>query len=166
MKYFAYGSNMSQKRLQKRVRSATKIGRYYLNRHKLCFHKASEDGSAKCDALFTNDSSDIIIGALFEMDESERIYLDRAEGLGKGYDEKYVQVSCDDGTYVNALIYVATSINKSLQPYSWYLNHVIIGAIETGLPENYISGLKQISSIDDPDLSRDLIEQQIYFGVS
>ena len=95
---------MSQKRLQKRVPSATKIGRYYLHRHKLCFHKANEDGSAKCDALFTDDSSDIIIGALFEMDESERTCLDKAEGLGNGYDDKYVQVSCDKGIYTEALI--------------------------------------------------------------
>lgn len=95
---------MSQKRLQKRVPSATKIGRYYLHRYKLCFHKANEDGSAKCDALFTDDSSDIIIGALFEMGESERTCLDKAEGLGNGYDDKYVQVSCDKGIYTEALI--------------------------------------------------------------
>lgn len=157
---------MSQKRLQKRVPSATKIGKYYLDRHKLCFHKASEDGSAKCDALFTDDSSDIIIGALFQMDESERTYLDNVEGLGNGYDDKYVQVSCEKGIYTEALIYVATHIDKNLQPYSWYLNHVIIGAIETGLPDNYVSTLKQISSIDDPDHTRDLFERQIYSEAS
>lgn len=83
MKYFAYGSNMSEKWLQKRVPNAVRIGKYKLAVYQLLFHKASEDGSAKCDAFYTDNSSDIIFGALFEMNETERIFWTRQNGWCK-----------------------------------------------------------------------------------
>ncbi len=64
MKYFAYGSNMSISRLRERVPSAVRLGIFFLEGHRLCFHKASEDGSAKCDAYQTNNPNDEVIGAL------------------------------------------------------------------------------------------------------
>ena len=50
--YFAYGSNMSQRRLQARVPSATFLGIGILLGHALAFHKISKkDGSGKCDIV-------------------------------------------------------------------------------------------------------------------
>lgn len=164
MKYFAYGSNMSEKRLQKRVPSAKRLGKYYLKSHQLRFHKASEDGSAKCDAYCTDNPEDIIIGALFEMNESDRAYLDKVEGLGLGYDEKYVSVISDTAEEVTALIYVATHINNNLKPYTWYLNHVVIGAKETGVPDEYLTSIETTSAIADPLYQRDLMERGIYLA--
>ncbi|WP_440875002.1 gamma-glutamylcyclotransferase family protein [Thalassotalea sp. PLHSN55] len=162
MKYFAYGSNMSTLRLQQRVPSAKKIGRYTLNKHQLRFHKASTDGSAKCDAYFTDNHTDQVIGALFEMDKSDKVFLDKAEGLGFGYDEKMVQVVNDDGEYVNALLYIATNINANLAPYSWYVNHVAIGAKETKLPTEQLNNILSTVSQEDKDLARDERERAIY----
>ena len=164
MKYFAYGSNMSELRLRKRVPSATRIGRFTLDKYQLRFHKKSEDGSAKCDAYYTGNQSDIIIGALYEMDITEKEFLDKAEGLGVGYDELEVQVISDAGESIFALIYVATRVDTSLLPYSWYLNHVIVGAIENEVPVAYLNTLKSVSHKADPEASRDLIERQIYLN--
>lgn len=85
---------MSLPRLRERVPSAELIGVSTLAEHSLRFHKVSKkDGSGKCDALFTKDSNDYIVGALFEISESEKEALDRAEGLGYGYQDKKVVVS-------------------------------------------------------------------------
>ncbi|MEO3988139.1 gamma-glutamylcyclotransferase family protein [Plesiomonas shigelloides] len=162
MKYFAYGSNMSMVRLKKRVPSAERVGMFSLKKHYLAFHKSSKDGSGKCNAYFTGNTKDHIYGALFEIDENEKKALDRAEGLGYGYDEKIVQVEDDGGNTFEAVTYVATSINESLIPYSWYLNHVIVGAQETGVPVSYLEMIKTVATCEDSDKERDKEQREMH----
>lgn len=89
MKYFAYGSNMSLLRLRERVPSAARIGMAALVEYSLRFHKWSrKDKSAKSDAFCTRNSDDRVIGALFEIPHHEKGPLDKAEGLGFGYEQK------------------------------------------------------------------------------
>lgn len=146
LKYFAYGSNMSIARLRGRVPSAVPLGRYALKQHDLRFHKSGSDGSGKCNALYTGNAADVVIGALFEIEADEKPALDAAEGLGQGYNLKRVTVVGVDGAALGALTYIATRIDNSLRPYSWYLNHVLVGAQETALPNEYIE--RKISSIE------------------
>jgi len=162
MKYFAYGSNMSLSRLKARTPSAKRIGRFILEQHELRFHKISKDGSGKCDAFQTKDPHDFVIGALFEIHPDDKINLDRAEGLGAGYEEKQVKIKNDAGNIVEAFTYYATQINQSLQPYSWYLNHVIIGAKETNVPDQYLIKIQSIECIEDMDKNRDAEQQAIH----
>ncbi|EJL6332768.1 gamma-glutamylcyclotransferase [Vibrio cholerae] len=162
MKYFAYGSNMSLTRLKKRVPSAERVGMFSLKKHDLAFHKSSKDGSGKCDAYFTGNLEDNIFGALFEIDENEKKSLDRAEGLGHGYDEKRVQVEDGRGSTFEAVTYVATNIDKSLVPYSWYLNHVVVGAQETGVPVSYLEKIKSVTASEDSNKERDKEQREMY----
>lgn len=163
MKYFAYGSNMSLLRLRARVPSAERVGTFTLFEHALRFHKWSrKDQSAKCDALFSGNPEDFVIGALFEIPRSEKGPLDKAEGLGFGYDEKRVTVTDALGNSVDAFTYCATSTDPSLLPHSWYLNHVIVGAKETGVPANYLDAISATPSQEDPDRERDARERAIY----
>ncbi|WP_082305657.1 MULTISPECIES: gamma-glutamylcyclotransferase [unclassified Pseudoalteromonas] len=85
------------------------------------------------------------------MDDAEKTYLYKAEELGVGYDEQIVQVINEAGESISALIYVAARIDTSLLPYSWYLNHVIIGAIENKVPVAYLNTLKSVSHKADPE---------------
>jgi gamma-glutamylcyclotransferase len=163
MYYFAYGSNMSIARLRERVPSASLIGCHTLGAHDLRFHKASKDGSGKCDACFTDNSDDIVYGALFEMDPAQKSDLDRAEGLGSGYELKEVNVIAADGSFINATTYVATKINKNLKPYSWYVNHVLVGAKETSLPVDYIQKkIEAVEAIEDDDKERYAKEHAVH----
>ncbi|MBW0145900.1 gamma-glutamylcyclotransferase family protein [Marinobacter arenosus] len=163
MRYFAYGSNMSLLRLRERVPGAERKGMFTLVGHSLRFHKSSEkDGSAKCDALFTGKADDCVIGALFEIPEGEKGPLDRAEGLGFGYQEKLVTVIDDQGNSLEAFTYYATNIDPTLLPYSWYLHHVIHGARETGVPADYLDAISATQSQEDPDRERDARERAIY----
>ncbi|MCK5785105.1 MAG: gamma-glutamylcyclotransferase [Candidatus Sabulitectum sp.] len=161
MLYFSFGSNMSEKRLLQRIR-ASKIGVAMLSDHKLCFHKLSKtDGSAKCDIKETGHPDDFVLGVLYDITESQKPILDIIEGLGSGYDIKNVSVKIDDRSY-EAFTYYATSIDSSLMPYHWYKQHVIEGAIENGMPEEYIGSIKAVKSITDTDSKRRDRELSIY----
>jgi gamma-glutamylcyclotransferase (GGCT)/AIG2-like uncharacterized protein YtfP len=162
MKYFAYGSNMSLLRLQQRVPSARRLEVVTLKNHQLRFNMSGKDGSGKCDAFATHNSDDKVIGALFEIDESEKAILDQAESLGSRYSEKLVSVQNASGEMFEALIYCAIKINSTLKPFSWYLKHVLVGAKETKLPADYLAIIESVECIEDQDKSREAKELEIY----
>ncbi|BBB25951.1 gamma-glutamylcyclotransferase family protein [Amphritea japonica] len=161
IKYFAYGSNMSVARLRQRVPSACVIGVYYLDGHSLRFHKSGQDGSAKCNVCYTGGEGRVY-GVLYEIDSVEKIQLDKAEGLGVGYGEKMVQIYNLNGTNVEAITYYALQIDEVLKPYSWYVNHVVIGAREAELPDEYILSITSTESVDDADAARNTREREIH----
>jgi gamma-glutamylcyclotransferase len=159
---FAYGSNMSLARLKDRVPSARLVAIGILGEHRLAFHKISKkDGSGKCDAQYTGSPDDKVIGVVFEIADAEKPNLDRAEGLGRGYDEKQVKVAAD-GKLLNVQMYFATNIDSSLKPYHWYKKHVLVGAKEIGLPLDYVSIIEAVESEEDPDPQRADRELAIY----
>lgn len=162
IKYFAYGSNMSLSRLRERAPGAKRMGTYILSAHTLRFHKVSRDNSGKCDAFHTKNPDDFVIGALFEIDLCEKKDLDTAEGLGHAYEEKMVVVVNASGEAVSASTYYATNIDDTLKPYSWYKNHVLIGAKESQLPQSYIQKIAAIECIEDPDQRREVEQRAIH----
>lgn len=142
IRYFAYGSNMSSARLSApdRVPSCVPVGIATLPGYTLRFHKRSKDGSGKCNALFTGNSDDKVIGVIFDLPLTQKAALDRAEGLGSGYDEIKVNLTLPDGTSTEAVAYTANPewIDDNLRPYDWYRNYVLAGAEEHCLPADYI----------------------------
>ena len=162
MYYFAYGSNMSYKRLLARVPSAVKLGNASLSGHRLRFHKQGRDGSAKCDAHHTGIPSHRVLGVVFDIAPEEKPGLDRHEGLGQGYAIKAVRVSFEDGHRVEVYTYTATLIDTSLRPFHWYKEHVLKGAQENQLDAGYLRALREIESIADPDPARQARELAIY----
>jgi hypothetical protein len=161
--YFSYGSNMAPERLQARVPSAEPLQRAWLPEHQLRFHKHSRvDGSAKCDACHTGDPGHLVHGLLYRMRAAEKAVLDRAEGLGSGYEIKQVSLLLPRGGEVTAFTYYATDIHPSLQPYRWYREHVLRGARYAGLPPEYIEAIAAIEAVADPDRLRHERELAIY----
>ena len=161
--YFAYGSNMSVQRLKARVPSAKPFGIGTLDDHRLMFRKKSKrDCSAKCD--IAPDIGSTVLGVLFKIDPGEEKALDGAEGLGKGYCKKDVDVSDARGRHVRAFTYCADSkhIQATLRPYTWYVKHVLAGAEEAKLPKWYIDDLKKVEAVVDPDPDREKRELAIY----
>ena len=153
--YFAYGSNMLSRRLQAndRAPSAIAIGIGFVQARKLTFDKRSRDCSGKCDIEITNNPECRAYGVLFKISLKEKISLGKAEGLGNGYEEKYLQIIATNGEY-SAVAYVATVKESTLKPYHWYKNFVIAGALEHRLPNDYIEWLRTIESQADPDTKR------------
>jgi len=153
--YFAYGSNMLTSRLRARVPSARPLGVGRLSGHRLVFHKRGTDGSAKADTLTSGDPADVVHGVLFEIEARERRLLDAAEGLGHGYIHRQVTVLTAAGE-VEAFTYQVQPeyYAPELRPFSWYLDFVLEGAREHGLPAGYVATIEAVGVVEDPDRER------------
>lgn len=160
IRYFAYGSNMSQARLQQRVPSAECLGPAKLAGYRLAFHKAGRDGSAKCDIVLQADAT--VHGVVFEIDASEKPLLDRCEDLGRGYQTRTVELAVANGGRLAAFTYTALLIDPRLQPFDWYKQHVLTGASENRLPRDYIAAIAAVASVNDENPRRRLAEWAIY----
>jgi hypothetical protein len=55
----------------------------------------------------------------------------------------------------SCLTYVATEFASGLKPYDWYRGLVLAGALEHGLPEEYVEKIVATRSAPDPDRGRD-----------
>ena len=152
MIYFAYGSNLSFKRLRSRLPSARLLSTAYLTAHRLCFHKIGMDGSGKCDAFYTGDEHDVVLGALYRIEAEEKKILETSEG--EGYEEKEVTVFSASGEKITAFTFLAKAIDERLRPFHWYKGHVLIGARENRFPDEYVERFLSVESVDDPDKER------------
>lgn len=154
-RYFAYGSNMLTRRItaKERARSATPWGTGYLVGRRLTFDKLGRDGSGKCDAELTGRNSDRVYGVLYEISADDKTALDRVEGLGRGYKEERIEVVAHVGA-VTAITYIATQKERLLRPFHWYKAVTVAGALEHGLPVDYVKRLRAVESVEDPDHKR------------
>lgn len=161
LRYFAYGSNMSIRRLSRRVPSARRLGRAKLADHQLRFHKRSHvDGTGKCDIVEVAACD--VHGVVFELDAADRPGLDAAEGLNAGYAEKTVQVELASGDRLRAFTYIATITDPDLRPLDWYRQHVLAGAREAGLPADYVRAIEAVVADEDTDAERAARELSVY----
>lgn len=164
MLYFAYGSNMSRPRIEKRIGNVRVESTATVPDHRLAFSKVGRDGSGKC-CFSETIAGDRVHGVLFGIEDRQLRALDRAEGLGRGYDRVRRPVLLQGGTWVEAVTYVATVQDPSLRPFSWYLRHVVHGAIDAGLPASYVAAIRGTETVEDPDRSREAVELAVYdFG--
>lgn len=150
---FAYGSNMSAARLGERCPSARAIGSAELPGHELRWHKRSKDGSGKCDIVPSDAADACVFGVLYEIAAHEKTELDRAEGLGAGYEEVEIEV-LRGNRRVTAKAYKATATDSTLRPYTWYRALVIAGAKEHELPDPYVAGLESVPADEDENRAR------------
>jgi gamma-glutamylcyclotransferase (GGCT)/AIG2-like uncharacterized protein YtfP len=162
IKYFAYGSNLLPLRLLQRVASSKALGHASLSGYQLRFHKKGQDGSGKCNVFYTGETRHQVIGVVYEMYADERILLDAAENLGKGYELVHHQVQVQADNH-QVFLYVAPPdyIDDSLLPYSWYRDLVVQGARAHGLPGDYIEAFLEVPSNLDPDVDRHTLHQRI-----
>lgn len=144
---------MLEQRLRKRVPSARRIMTGTITGYELRWHKVSKDGSGKCDVVRSLDPESKVIGVIYEIPLSEKSLLDRAEGLGAGYNETQLEIETSQGA-LSAWLYYAESTSTSVLPYSWYKAIVIAGAKAASLPEDYIRRLDGVNAIEDPDRNR------------
>ncbi len=156
--YFAYGSNMDTARLRYRVPSCRFRCTAQLQKFQLRFHKRSKDGSGKSNAFYTGALTDNVFGVVFEIPLDEKAALDRAEGLGRGYNKQSLSVLSPDGKELQVQTYIAdpSVVDENLRPYSWYKDFVLKGAAEHRLPSEYIeSQIKSVLAVVDPDKKRE-----------
>ncbi len=150
--YFAYGSNMSTRRLtdEDRAPSAKVIGTGVLNNYCLTFHKRGDNCSGKCTIEYSKSSK--VYGVLFKIKKSEECELDIAEGFPKGhYAKLFVPIEMCDSKFGKrkwAQTYIAAPnyICRTEKPKKKYKKHVLNGACEHNLPQSYIDCLKSVKT--------------------
>lgn len=161
--YFAYGSNMSRRRLRSRLPGARRLDSARLDGHALRFHKVGQrDGSGKCDAAPTGDVTDRVWGVLYALSLTELARLDHIEGRGEGYERWSLPVMTSSGERFSAQTYIATHTDPLLKPFDWYRCHVLRGAREAALPGDYIATIEAVAADRDPDPDRRARELAIY----
>lgn len=164
--YFAYGSNMSSRRLQHATRapSAVPVGSGSVSGYRLVFDKASIDGSGKADCERTGELTDRVFGGLFRVSVADTVALDKAEGAygtKAGYRRTEIEVDTDKGP-AKAVTYLATNKQPNLLPYPWYIQHVLVGAREFGLPADYVATIQRLPTQSDLNTERAARELAIY----
>lgn len=155
---------MSSRRLTAagRAPSATRVAVGYVPSRKLTFDKFStRDRSGKCDCEATGDAAERVYGVVYRIIALERAALDAAEGLHKGYRSEILTVIAEDATH-RALAYIATDKRPGLPVFNWYLEHVLRGATENGLPPDYVTSLRRIPTVVDVDRARVATERAVY----
>jgi hypothetical protein len=160
--YFAFGSNLSSTRLLERIPRAAKHCVATLPGHRLCWHKKGQDKSGKCDIAFTANPEDIVYGAVYLMTHDDKLELDVYEGAGIGYERREIRVTTLRGGSIDAFTYYALEIDHLRQPYHWYKEHVLRGALEHEFPAHYVEHIQATPSIDDHDAERHHRELSIY----
>lgn len=154
--YFAYGSNMLTRRLRERVPSANPIGRAHLPGLDLSYTKLSLDGSGKatlCRARPTASGghAEGVHGVVFELEARHMPDLERAE---ESYWPETVRVELPGGKSVEAVTFHGQRIDPLARPYYWYVDLVVAGAREHGLPESFILHTLAVRGRRDPDPDR------------
>jgi hypothetical protein len=139
------------------------IGKLY--QHALRFHKVSVDGSGKCDVFHTGLDTNYVWGVVVEIDPAEKQIIDAYEDYGNGYSDKIVDIELESGQILSTLTYYAIKVDPALRPYSWYLEFVLAGAREHGLPEDYVQALELVEGTIDPDVDRAQSNREILYGV-
>ena len=155
IKYLAYGSNMHPLRLHERVTSSEIIDTVSIRGFQLRFHKIGADDSAKCNMYHTGNDADRVHGVIYRMRADQRIFLDRAEGLGRGYE--LARFELEAGGYQHQVFcYIADSryIDDGLQPFDWYKQLVLSAARYHGFPRPYVQRIDRVVARPDPDAAR------------
>jgi gamma-glutamylcyclotransferase len=151
----AYGSNLHPFRFAQRVPSANFLEIVPMPGKRLAFHKRSTDKSGKYLFYEPGNKDEIIYGAIYSFNASEKPELDKLEGLGQGYNIRQLKFLLR-GEMCQAYLYVAASthIDSTLAPYHWYKEMVVLGARYHGLPASYTEKLDAVVSIPDMDATR------------
>jgi len=155
---------MLTERLQKRCPSAKFDCSAYVCGYDLRFSKRSDDCSGKATIVENNGSHEKLYGALFQIDKTELLALDKAEGTGYERRDDFVVVKVKDDQEIEVTTYIAKpkTIDSSLVPYHWYKNLVTMGARQAGLSDSYLLQLEKFDSVPDPITTRkSFIEAQL-----
>lgn len=154
IRYFAYGSNMLTGRLRERVPSAELLGAARLGGFSQTLTKRSLDGSGK--AAIRQDDRSSVLGVLFQVAPEDLDGLFAAESVGY-HPVRHLDVRLLSGPRLLdcwSFVGIEDYLVPGLAPYDWYLDLMVAGAVEHGLPERHVETLRSAASVQDPDPQR------------
>lgn len=155
--YFAYGSNLHHAQLLARCNGRLsesdeppRIAR--LASYRLAFNLDGGDGEVYANIVTPGEG---VLGVIYRCDATAFELLDVYEA---GYDRIAVLVVDEQGCSLPAIAYIAqpASVTAERRPHEDYLQIILNGAREHGLPAEYVRQLEAIArgSADASDSSR------------
>jgi hypothetical protein len=145
--YFAYGSNMRSARLTERIGPSQAIGAVHVCDWTLRFDKPGRDGTGKANLVPATGLR--AWGVAYQVADSAWELLDRFE---PGYRREGFRLDRSDGTSLECIAYLYPSLYPStdapreqapwLAPSGEYLGHLVDGALEHGLPTDWIETIR------------------------
>lgn len=141
--YFAYGSNMSARRVRHRLGWAPSRISATLQDYLLSFNKQSSDGGK---ANIQISPGDEVEGILYFVKENDLLTLDGYEGVAeKQYKRHEIEVMDLSGRPMVAIAYIALNTGPESRPTLEYLNYLLEG--EHLLSMEYVCRLEEIATI-------------------
>jgi len=141
--YFAYGSNMSARRIRHRLGWAPSRISVTLQDYLLSFNKQSNDGGK---ANIQISPGDKVEGILYFVKEDDLLTLDGYEGVAqKQYKRQELAVMDLSGRPMRAIAYIALNTGPESRPTLEYLNYLLEG--EHLLSMEYVCRLEEIATI-------------------
>lgn len=138
--HFAYASNMSRAQMRSRAGEILEERPGHLENYELVFNKKARGGWAT--ANIRPAPGKVVAGVLYKITESAFRNLDRFEGAPQHYRRTELRIIDGAGKEVLAQAYIATKVEKGLRPAAHYLQTILDGAGEHGLPADYIEQIK------------------------
>ena len=127
--YFAYGANLDIRSMELRCPGHRRIGRAVLKDYRLMFKGVADVEPAHGHQVH---------GALYEITPEHLHALDRFEGYPRLYIRRQVQVVTDEDATIQATIYQMSKRDGYSPPLKGYLNTILSGCRQWGIPEEYI----------------------------
>jgi cation transport regulator ChaC len=143
--YFAYGSNLDPGTFLGRRKMEpleTRVG--VLRDFELRFDLPVGPGERGV-ANVASRPGDHVWGALYHLTRADAERLDRTEGVDRGfYHRLAVEVETKDGLLLAAFTYRSPFSQPARKPSRRYLDLLLTGAREHGLPEAYVTRLEAL----------------------
>jgi gamma-glutamylcyclotransferase len=143
IKYLGYGSNMNRgifedRRGMRPIQARPAV----LDNYRICFNLPIGRGERGVANLEPSEGARVW-GVLYLITTDEAEHLDRTEGVPSGgYRRIPVNVSVDGGKEIEAFTYQSDKINPGRKPSPRYIALLIEGAVQHGLPPDYVDYLR------------------------
>ena len=143
--YFAYGRNMGATSMASACPGHRFLGAAELRDHRLAFTRRSlRTGTGVADVLAAPGAS--VWGALYSLHAADLSALDEKEGAGWAYERRAVRVLAA-GRELDAFAYAVIAPEAGhVQPSREYLQALLRGARERGLPDAYAAALGAVAA--------------------
>ena len=144
IQYFAYGSNMSEKRMIDRGLTPLSKQVAFLNDYKFIINKKSKKNPNNGFANVIPEQNKIVEGILYEVYETDIIKLDKFEGYPNHYGREILDLRLSDGSKIKGVVYVAQQQWTSpveLKTTNEYKNFILEG--KQYISENYYEFLNE-----------------------
>ena len=136
MYYFAYGSNLCKRQMKERCPKSIYLMRATLPGFRFVYDGNSDKRKGAVGNILPS-VGESVKGVIYEIDETEKVVLDKCEGVPSSYQSRIIEVLGQNGEKYHCLVY-SRSGRVEGKPSEEYKNIVLEGALESGLDMDYV----------------------------